>query len=189
MSTIHTVQILRSCTRFLLQCVKVLTQVISDYPKVTPKLRASCALLLASHFVVSYYPRDVVPRVFRLSQTLCVVSVHRAVPKPWTRHCPHSVSRLLRSVAKSSETSCCKLLRISPQDGPVGSSKDLCPRQCVTSNVHTVLLDVCSDHAHSTRAIVPKLRWTDAVRQGNKFPRREVKQTRRLSDMTDVGVG
>ena len=29
----------------------------------------------------------------------------------------------------------------------------------------------------------------NAVRQGNKFPRREVKQTTRLSDATDAGVG
>ena len=129
----------------------------SDYPKVTPKLRASCALLLASHFVVFCRPCDVVPRVFHLSQTLCVVSVHRAVPKPWTRHCPHSASCLLKSVSKSSETSCCKLQRMSSQDGPVGSSKYLLVQQRVTSNVQTATLDVCSDYARNIGAIVPKL--------------------------------
>ena len=83
---------------------------------------------------------------------------------------------------------CCKLQRISPQDGPVGSSKYLRARQRVTSNVQTATLDVCSDYAHSTRAIVPKLSWTSGVRQGNKFPRQKVKQARRLSDATDAGA-
>ena len=36
--------------------------------------------------------------------------------------------------------------------------------------------DVCCDDVHNTRAIVPKLGWTYAVRRGNKFPRREIKQ-------------
>ena len=134
----------------LLQCVKVLTRFYRRLPQVTPKLRASCALSRASLFVVSCRPRDVVPRVFRLSQTLCVVSVRSAVPKPWTRHCPHSASRLLRSVARSSETSCRKLRRISPQDGTVGYSKTLFLRQRVTSNVHSASLDICSSYACST---------------------------------------
>ena len=96
-----------------LQCMKVLTQFYLRLPQSHPKLCAYGALSLASHFMVSCRPRDVVPRVFRLSQTLCVVSVRRAVPKPWTRHCPHSASWLLRSVAKFSETNYCKLWRIS----------------------------------------------------------------------------
>ena len=50
-------------------------------------------------------------------------------------------------------------------------------------------LDFCSGYAHSTRAILSKLSWTNAVRQGNKFPRREVKQTRRLSDAAGAGAG
>ena len=65
---------------------------------------------------------------------------------------------------------CCKIQRISPQDGPVGSSKYLRAQQRVTSNVQAVTLDVCSDYTHSTRAIVLNLSWTNAVRQGNKFP-------------------
>ena len=83
---------------------------------------------------------------------------------------------------------CYKLQRMSSQDGPVGSSNYLHARQRVTSNVQTATLDVCSDYAHSNRAIVPKLSWTSAVRQGNKFPQREVKQARRLSDTTDAGA-
>ena len=141
-----------------------------DYPTITQNSCAFGALSLASLLVFSCHPRDVVPRFFHLSPTLCVVSVRSAVSKPRIWHCPHSASRLLRSVAKSSETSCCKLQRISPQDGPVDSSKSLHVRQRVTSNVQAATLDVCSDYAHSNRAIVPKLSWTSAVRQGNKFP-------------------
>ena len=92
-----------------LQCVKVLTQFYLRLPQSHSKLRAYGAHSLASHFVVSCRPCDVVPRVFYLSQMLCIVSIRRAIPKPWTRHCPHSTSHLLRSVAKCSETSCCKL--------------------------------------------------------------------------------
>ena len=69
------------------------------------------------------------------------VMIDSSVPKPWTRHCPHNASRLLRSIAKSSETSCYKLRRISPQDGPVGSTKDLLARQRITSNVQAATLD------------------------------------------------
>ena len=93
----------------LLQCGKVLTQFYLRLSQSHSKLRAYGALSLVSHFVVSCHPCDVVPRVFHLSQTLCVVSVRRAIPKPWTRHCAHSASRLLRSVAECSKTSCCKL--------------------------------------------------------------------------------
>ena len=77
---------------------------------------------------------------------------------------------------------------MSSQDGPVGSPKYLLARQRVTSNVQAATLDICSDYVHSTRAIVPKLSWTSAIRQGNKFPQREVKQARRLSDATDAGA-
>ena len=87
------------------------------------------------------------------------------------------------------DTNYCKLRRLSPQDGPVCSSKDLLAQHCITSNVPTTTLDFCSGYAHNTRAILPKLSWTNAVRQGNKFPRREVRQTRRLSDATDADVG
>ena len=84
---------------------------------------------------------------------------------------------------------CCKLRRISSQDGPVGYSKFLLARQCVTSDVPAMTLDVCSDDARSTRAILLKLSWTNVVRRGNKFPRREVKQTARLLDATDADAG
>ena len=67
-----------------------------------------------------------------------------------------------------------------PQDGAIGSSKVLLARQRVTSDVLTASLDVCSAGAHSTRAIVLKLGWNGAVRQGNKFPRR-VSQTTKSS--------
>ena len=83
---------------------------------------------------------------------------------------------------------CCKLRRISSQDGPVGSSKVLLAQQRITSDVPAATLNSCSDDAHSTRAILPKLSWVNAVRQGNKFPRREVKPTRHLSDTTDAGT-
>ena len=63
-----------------LQCVKVLTQFYLRLPQSHSNLCAYGALSLASHFVVSCRPRDVVPRVFRLSQMLCVVSVRRAIP-------------------------------------------------------------------------------------------------------------
>ena len=67
---------------------------------------------------------------------------------------------------------CCKLRRMFPQDGAVGSSKYLLARQRVASNVLSESLDVCSVYAHSTRAILLILGGTSAARQGNKFPRR-----------------
>ena len=83
---------------------------------------------------------------------------------------------------------CCKLRRLLPQDGSVGSLKDTVTWQCVTSNVLVATLDFCSDDAHNIRAIPLIFDWDDAVRQGNKFMRREVKQTKHLSEMTDAGV-
>ena len=80
MSTLHTVPICVPARSSFLQCVKVLTQFYLRLPQSHSNLCAYGALSLASHFVVSCRPRDVVPRVFRLSQMLCVVSVRRAVP-------------------------------------------------------------------------------------------------------------
>ena len=84
--------------------------------------------------------------------------------------------------------SCCKLGRLPPQDGLVGSLKDTLARQCVTSDAPVAMLDFCSNDAHNTRAIPLTLSWDDAVRQENKFMRREIKQTKHLSETTGAGA-
>ena len=97
-----------------LQCINVLSLFSLRLPHNHSNSCVFGALSLASLLVVSCRPRDVVPRVFRLSPTLCVVSIRSAVSKPRIWHYPHSASCLLRSVAKSSETSFRKLRRVYP---------------------------------------------------------------------------
>ena len=59
---------------------------------------------------------------------------------------------------------CCKLQRSLSQDGLVGSSKYTLGRLRRMSDVPIAPLDVCSNYAHSTRAIPPTLDWDDVIR-------------------------
>ena len=70
---------------------------------------------------------------------------------------------------------CCKLQRKAQYNGPIGFSKDLATRLCLTSNVPTDTLTVCSVYARSIRAILLKLVWDDAFKLGNEFTQVKVK--------------